>query len=218
MALDIRLCVTNLCHRSIVVEHIKSRISNSEIRLAYFYCSRNPAEPERTQPAAILSCIIKQFCFPENGEPIRNAVLESHFRAAGIVDRSTALDVNQCERLIAALVDDLNTFIIVDGLDECDKADSQVLLWTFSRIMHTSTRGLKVFYSSRYEWAFMNHFTQIATTMIELPIEKNAMDLQSYVEAQVHKAIKMRMLLKGQVPPSLEQEINQVLVQGADGM
>lgn len=87
----------------------------------YFYCVRNPTEPERAKPDAILRSLVGQLSYLLPGqailEPIWNfyQVRKKDAFATGPLtpEESTALiiDLSQYRGL---------TTIIIDALDECD--------------------------------------------------------------------------------------------------
>ncbi|KAF2085015.1 hypothetical protein K490DRAFT_47935, partial [Saccharata proteae CBS 121410] len=102
---------------------IDSLVYNGRTRrplCAYFYCKKNPAEPERSNPDEILRCLLKQLCASTSKEPIRGEILEND-----------------------------PAVIIVDALDECDQVRRHELLEALDSIIQDSTNLTKVFVSSR---------------------------------------------------------------------
>ena len=120
--------------------------------LAYFYCMRNPAEPERARGEAILASIVRQLASAGPGEPILPPVLDEYQDAIdGIVEfGDMAWTMEELERLLLNLSGNYPTVtVVLDALDEVDQSDRQDLLDVLGRLVRESPNIVKIFISSR---------------------------------------------------------------------
>ena len=183
----------------------------------YFYCTRNPAEPERAIPHKILGSLVRQLaCSPSDApilEPVRDLYKdrEQNGFAAGplTLEESTALTIELSEgRPLTA--------IIIDALDECDLSSRGDLLEALSRIIHDSRGLVKILVSSRADADIVSHFSECLNLRIEA--SQNQDDIEYYIDFQVEDLVKRKNLLYGNVSKELKQTIQTVLREQAQGM
>lgn len=94
----------------------------------YFYCSRNAAEAERSDPAIILGSIVRQLASLQPGLPLLSPVIEK-WKKKGQGFSSKGLQVEESCDLILELIEEYPiTTIVIDALDECDIEKRQCLL------------------------------------------------------------------------------------------
>jgi hypothetical protein len=124
-----------------------------ESLVAYFYCSRSTAEPERAQPAEILSALLRQLASSKPDVPIRDAVAKEYEDRKKKADEDCSqpkkLTVKDCTELILQLNAERPAMIIIDALDECNNETRHELLEALDRIISQSDKLVKVFVSSR---------------------------------------------------------------------
>ena len=142
---------TRLISRTIDVMRNESTPNTSPV--AFFYCARSTAEPERGKPVEVLGAIIKQLCSSDPDESIRNSVATEYAARIRKADydysRIRKLSVEDCTRLILELTKDSPATIIVDALDECDEETRYELLEALDKIIADSLEVVKVVVSSR---------------------------------------------------------------------
>lgn len=183
----------------------------------YFYCTRNPAEPERSQPDAILRSLVRQLSSrnPEEAilEPVRRIYKAREKRGFGAgpltLKESTALiiELTQSRQL---------TTIIVDALDECEEVSRRGLLDIFKEILQTSSGLVKILVSSREVGDII--YKLDGCLNLEILASKNRADIIRFVDWGVDDLVETRQLLSGKVSDELRQEIKQVLCEKAGGM
>lgn len=120
--------------------------------LAYFYCMRNPAEPERGLGQAILASLVRQLASVSSRGPILPAVLAEYVDAIdGMAEfGDMAWTMEELERVLFDLLGEYPTVtLVLDALDEVNGDDRQELLDILSRLLQESPNILKVFISSR---------------------------------------------------------------------
>ena len=142
---------TRLVSRIIDVMRNESTPNRSPI--AFFYCARSTAEPERGKPVEVLGAILKQLCSSEPDEPIRNSIAREYAARIRKADydysRIRKLSVEDCTGLILELTKDNPATIVVDALDECDEQTRYELLEALDKIIADSLEVVKVVVSSR---------------------------------------------------------------------
>ena len=183
----------------------------------YFYCTRNPAEPERATPDAILRSLVRQLaCSSSDGtilEPVRELYTsreENGFAAGPLtLDESTAL-------IIELTQDRPLTTFIVDALDECDLSSRGELLDALSRILQDSCSLVKILVSSRADADIVCHFSDCPN--LQIKASQNQEDIENYVHSEVEYLINRKKLLRGKVPEDLKQRIASYLREQAKGM
>lgn len=121
--------------------------------MAFFYCSRSTAEPERAKPVEILSALLRQLSSSKPEIPIRDAVAKEYQirkkKAEEDCSPLKKLTIKDCTDLILQLNTERPAMIIIDALDECDEATRHELLESLDKIVSQSESLIKVFVSSR---------------------------------------------------------------------
>lgn len=206
--------------RTIVLENMLDERSRQPLAapVAFFYCARNPAEPERSDPSEILRAILRQLCSSAKNEPIREPILNEYERrkenSAGDFPRT--LDEKDCLKLILMLTADNPATIVIDALDECDPKRRYKLLNGLRIIVQQSVNLVKIFVSSRDNRDIISQLDDVPTIFINA--SENSEDIQRFVESEVGRAINERRLLYGKVEAELRARIIGVLTAGAQGM
>ena len=106
------------------------------------------------------------------------------------------------------------TYIIIDGLDECEKQARQEVLNILKRISALSSVSVLTYFSCRDEDELLRSLHQYPR--IHLRAEALDCDIKSFVEGSVRSRIESgRLKIQN---PKLENHIVQELVQKAQGM
>lgn len=154
--LSLYLCTTSLTLsdsiRSTVINSILENYSDSSASpIAFFYCVRNAAEPERATPVEIMGALLRQLASSKPDVPIKEPVAKEYEsrkkKAEEDCSKLKKLTIEDCTRLIIELTRDNPGMIIIDALDECDENDK--LLEALDEIVSKSAEVVKVFVSSR---------------------------------------------------------------------
>ena len=183
----------------------------------YFYCTRSAAEPERSNPDAVLASILRQLSCVKPDAPLLGPVIE-RYKRQGEGFKSKGLDLDDCRDLIIRLIEDYSmTTIVVDALDECDPLTRQSLLDAFEHILKESAGLVKIFVSSRND-------QDIVCTLRDYPnmnisSDKNAADIESYVKTETMRLVKKGQLLRySRAKETMTASIIEQVSGGADGM
>ena len=183
----------------------------------YFYCARNAAEVERSDPAVILGSIVRQLACMQPGLPLLPPVVEK-WKKKGQGFSSKGLQVEESCELILELIEHYPiATIVIDALDECDPDKRQVLLDALESILQDSIGLVKIFISSRDD-------QDIVCTLREYPnldivSNRNTADIEAFVRTETERLVKKRRLLRN----SNAKEVLKALIidqvsKGADGM
>lgn len=214
-----RLCWFQLTKhiRSLVVdEMIEERKQNPlAANLAYFYCTRDTAEPKRANPTEILRSIVRQLSCLNSQTPIRKPVINKwNERVEGESDHG--LEVEECIDLLLDLTRDNPAVICIDALDECDLGTRKQLLDAIGKVIDYSEQIVKVFVSSRREADFLDYFDKWEA--LEISAKDNREDIENFIDDELRKSTKDKTLLNGKASDKLLSDIRGKLLDRADGM
>ncbi|KAF5499783.1 hypothetical protein CGCF413_v006068 [Colletotrichum fructicola] len=118
----------------------------------YFYCSRNPAEPGRSDPPRILASIVRQLSTSSSSSSVLEPAVAVFTQREETAFASGPLHIDETKGLILQLLEkykDATVTIVIDALDECNPGTRDILLDTLEYLLNASACLLKVFVSSR---------------------------------------------------------------------
>ena len=180
----------------------------TEDNVSYFFCRYD--EEKSLAAKVVLGSLIRQ-------------ALESRIPSASVelkladLYRCSNPDVNDLEPLFCEIIaSSPKHFIILDGLDECSKGETDALLDVLARVFSESPHNLKLFIASRDSLdsdlrSRFDIFRQRSMKNKEVQL-----DIQTYIEETIREKFKNNHLVLGRV--ELLFEIRDVLVERADGM
>lgn len=183
----------------------------------YFYCSRSAAEPDRSDPDAILASILRQLSCVQPGKALLPPVIEKYERH-GEGFTSKGLRSDDSRNLIMTLTEAYSvTTIIVDALDECNPETRQSLLDAFEEILRESAGLVKIFFSSREDqdivWLLRDY------PNLNITSSRNTQDIESFVRTGTKKLVKNgRLLRNSQVRGEMQELVIDRVSEGAAGM
>lgn len=186
--------------------------------IAYFYCARDDAEPERANPDDILRTVLEQLSSSNSSLPIREPVVQAYkekkVEARGRTPEKLMRD--ETVEVILAILQSNPAIIIIDALDECDSARRQDLLLDIQKIIRESASLVKFFVSSRDDHDIVYRLADSPNLYIN--VKDNSKDIERFVHSEVTKAINYGKLLCSKVSKTLEDQIIQTLISKAEGM
>ncbi|MCJ1378529.1 hypothetical protein MMC17_001628 [Xylographa soralifera] len=185
--------------------------------VAYFYCARDAAEPERALPDEIMRTILEQLSL-DPCLPIRDSVVRAYEtkkrEARGRNPEKLSLD--ETVDVILALLETNPATIIIDALDECHAERRQDLLLAMQKIIRRSQNLVKFFVSSRDDHDIVYRLSESPNLYIS--VHNNSADIERFVHFQVSKAIEEERILCGKVSSTLKDHVIQTLNTKAEGM
>ena len=201
-----------------VIDDIQGRndLNPTLAPLAYFYCAREAAEPERADPEKILLSIARQLSGTDTTQPIREAARQMYdnHKQDGFDGKSLSLD--QTVALILDLLERTPATIIVDALDECDPNSRHELLDSFDEIIQKSANVVKILVSSRDDGDILCRLETSPNLYINA--KYNSADIKRFIRVEIALATKRKRLLSGRVSETLQNVIIESLERGAHGM
>ncbi|RSL79052.1 hypothetical protein CEP52_017570 [Fusarium oligoseptatum] len=183
---------------SMVVEDAEEAFQmNQTPAPVYFYCSRNPAEPGRSDPSMIAASIARQLSTPKAGGPLLEAAVEVYKRREADAFASGPLHLDESKSLILKLLEryqDATMTIVIDALDECNPATRGDLLDTLEDLLKTSPCLLKIFVSSRTDQDLVYKLDNYPN--LHLSSDCNSADIDLFVRSETRRLIDKGSLLR----------------------
>jgi hypothetical protein len=162
---------------SLVIDQLEKRDN-----VAYFYCMRNPAEPQRGRGDQILASLVRQLAGTAPDKPILSPVVDQYEDAiAGLGEfEDQAWTADESGRVLLELMGEYPAAtIVLDALDEVNQEDRQELLDILSSLLQDSPNPLKIFISSRDNYDIVTHFEGSPNVYIDA--EDNDRDISSFM-------------------------------------
>lgn len=182
----------------------------SSAPLAYFYCSRSSAEPERSNPDEIMRSILRQLTVSQgSSSTVREQVLQEFERRQAVarIDgfEIEKLQAAECARLILDTTAVNPATIVIDAVDEIESSLRHVLLSTLTQIVRDSLSVIKVFVTSRDDSNI--HVLLSDAVSLRITSKNTRRDMDDFVHQVISSAIQSRRLLSGAVSDHLKQEL-----------
>ena len=185
--------------------------------LAYFYCARNAAELERSEPEAIIRSIVRQMSIFTLDESIFMPVAQKYKEREENNFAAGTLRLDESIELIIKLTASYSrTIIVIDALDECNPETRYKLMGALTSIIQKGSGLVNIFVSSRDDGDIFLHLKNSPNLYIKA--SDNAEDICQYIQIEVRQAIANKRLLGGDVSPELSQEITETMMKQAQGM
>ncbi|KAL9043407.1 MAG: hypothetical protein Q9214_003406, partial [Letrouitia sp. 1 TL-2023] len=185
---------------------------------AFFYCSRNTAEPERSNPAAILASFVRQLSCVEPGGPLLDPVTKLYQQREIQGFASGPLRIDESITLLTQLVEYYQlTTIVIDALDECDPEKRFELMDALETLLRESPCLVKIFASSRDDQDIVYRLQDYPN--LEINANQNNDDIFSFVRAETRTLIQRRKILQySSQKKEMEEIITRKVSEGAKGM
>jgi hypothetical protein len=186
--------------------------------LAFFYCSRNTAEPTRSDPKLIMASLARQLSYDGPHQPLLQPAVQIYEEKEAQAFASGPLMTTESRDLIVRLTQHYpQTILIIDALDECSPEKRFELLGAFQTILQFSKNVVKIFISSRNDQDIVFHLKHHPN--LEIDSTRNSADIAHFVSSETQRLIQSGQLLRSS--PSCEEMrelIIQQVVKGASGM
>ncbi|KAI1860458.1 hypothetical protein JX265_009857 [Neoarthrinium moseri] len=167
---------------------------------AYFYCSRNPAEPERSDPACIMASIVRHLSSLGPGKPLLQPTISTYQSHEDEGFAAGSLGLKDSRDLLLQLLEKFPTAtIIIDALDECRTDTRRQLLDCLEYILLESTT--------------------LVYPGLELSSRLNSKDITYFVKSETDQLIARGQLLRSSTSRiELSAKIVEDVTDGAQGM
>ncbi|KAI1822615.1 hypothetical protein F4861DRAFT_550622 [Xylaria intraflava] len=204
---------------SLVIEDAQSSFQSRQAPPpAYFYCSRNPAEPGRSDAEKIIASIVRQLSSLGPGEPLLQPTVNTYDSQESYGFAADSLQLQEsCDLLMELLQNYPTAIIIIDALDECSPKTRQKLLDSLERVLRHPSALVKVFVSSRDDGDIVNKLRDYPS--LELSSNLNSVDISNYVEHETRSLVNQgKLLSSSRRRVELSQKISEEVSNGAQGM
>lgn len=193
---------------SSIVDMLQSNTVSHKPSVVYYYCDY--ALQRTLQAETILGTILKQFFVNDR---IPNE-LENKF-PRGYGEDAHSLDVNDLTDLVCMAIKTTSlTYLIIDGLDECEKSVRKEMLRFVDRPEGIASPDIKILITCRQEDQLLRSLQKVP--MIQLTPSALKDDIRLFVAASVRSRIVSKELTIRD--PDLADEISNELVNKAHGM
>ena len=188
--------------------------------LLTFYCQRNTAELQRSDPTEVLRAILKQLLC-HNPQWQDKSLTAKEYRRREIEaskdgSEVSCLDMSETTDQIVGIASEMPVTILIDALDECRSDQRHQLLGALDTLLEKSAHLVKVFVSSRDD---IDIVLRLKThPNIYINIDDNKDDIHRYIQFEIQRAQSDRRLLKGMVSPELKTLVSEILARKAEGM
>ncbi|KAL8655330.1 MAG: hypothetical protein Q9226_003086 [Calogaya cf. arnoldii] len=193
---------------SFVVDTLLTNAVSQNSRVVYYYCDY--ADQRTLQPERILGTILKQF-FVNGHIP---GALEKKFPRGYGEDRHTLNFDDLVDLVFLAIRQTALTYIIIDGLDECERDARKEMSRFVDRLQGIVSPTTKVFISCRQEDQILRSLQDVP--MIDLTPSALKDDIRLFVAASVSSRMTSGELRIRN--PDLAKDITDELVGKAHGM
>ena len=188
---------------------------------AYFYCTRNSAEVERSNPDEIMRCFLMQLAVRDGpSSTIHARVLQQYERRQAVAKADgfeiTRLQAIDCVRLILETTAANPAILVIDAVDEVQRSSLHVLLSALTHIVQKSLSVVKVFVTSRSDTNI--HGQLPGAVAMRIRMEHTRRDMDDFVFQQVSSLIQNRRIPNDIISESLRQEMVRALIAGAGEM
>jgi hypothetical protein len=188
------------------------------LRPAFFYCSRNTAEPARSDPGSILASIARQLANLNPFSALLPPVVKKYAEEEEQGNAAGTLDIDDARELILDLVSIYPvTFIMIDALDECPREGRATIIEFIKTVIRSSSNLVKFFISSREDGDIVFHLGGFPS--LRISSGKNQVDIEAFVKAETKRLVDSGSLLRhSQKQPQLMDEIISRVARDAEGM
>jgi hypothetical protein len=205
--------------RSIVIEDaFRDFEAKKSSPPAFFYCSRNTAEPARSDPEKILASLARQLSNLQPEQPLLQPAIALYKTKKQQGFASGPLRIEEsCDLILRLLGLYSLTVIVIDALDECNPDTRTDLLDALETILRESTNLVKIFISSRDDQDIVFQLKQYPN--LEISSESNYEDIESFVKTTAKELIRKGKLLKySSSKQDMEDLVTWRVTAGAAGM
>lgn len=188
-------------------DHVEQPSSSTK-NAVYFYCDY--ANPPTLQPVHIYRALLRQMFF--NGvmtDAIVNSVVETlRVNTNGLGEQKLINFISNAVQSYPGL------YVIVDGLDECERDVQHAVTNTLGRWLAFGYPLIKVLFTCREEGHLLTRLSDFGR--LQISYHASAADIKSYIAHAVASSLSSGDLTLHN--PSLKEEIISTLVTKAHGM
>jgi ankyrin repeat protein/DNA replication protein DnaC len=188
-----------------VVDDLNLDIQEKNTAVAYFFCRHDILESLKAR--TVIGSLARQLL----------RLIPDLSIAAGFLDETTpALDFEGLFSLLQQTIpSSFKAYFILDGVDECDDVERQILIQQIRKLQEIFALLLCVSTRLEVDNALGLRLEQFANPSV-ISIPDNNPDIESFISAELESCLQSRKLAIGD--PALILEIRNALLEGAQGM
>ena len=203
------------CLAHLVIEHIKSSIQHElGQQLAYFYTDGSEASRDTSLATTILRCLLEQLADLGSKTKLTKAVVNAHTEN---VTRGRLTEAESITPIQQFLNESSTTFIVLDGLDECNEKLFSNLMDSMTQLYENSEGRVRFFFCSRRLPDIEDRLKAFNPKRIDVS-EHNSKDIGTYIKQRVKKSTKDRRRLYQRGTQDQGKDVICVLQENAQGM
>ena len=186
--------------------------------LAYFYCSKNPAQVELSEPCEIMRNVVRQLAISNLSKRSINLAIMTEYEQRETKDKLEGFDVTRLSlkdsvRLVLEIIGSDPAIIVLDAIDEVQPESRYELIEALQNICRESSGVVKILVTSRDDNQVLGLLRDVST--IRINAECNRGDMENFVNHQVALAAKSCRLLGGDVSNELQKDLAEALTNNA---
>jgi ankyrin repeat domain-containing protein 50 len=195
---------------STIIDHMTQLYGDmAQGAFAYYYCSGTANTS--LSSSHILRSLLRQLGSTDEGSEILGSWKKEHSEHE-LTNKEAQLLLSDIIKLKGIA----QTTIIIDALDEIDKANFLQLVEVLENVINEGSGLVKVFVSSRPE----DHIESALRSWARIQINKEltAPDMEAYIDGRVHKELVLDPNVDASDCEALKKDVNTFLKERAGGM
>lgn len=186
-----------------IVDDLNIHIQNKKTPVAYFFCKHDISES--LQARTILGSLARQL--------LR---ITTDLDVAAELCNGTALDLDDVLNVLRrTLPSGYKAYFVLDGLDECDPSEREMLIQQLQELQKLLVLHLCIAYRVEASNALELSAERFTGTLFASIPDANP-EIEAYIDAELEGCLKSKKLVIGE--PTLIEEIEDALLKGAQGM
>ncbi|KAM0510824.1 hypothetical protein ACHAPE_010507, partial [Trichoderma viride] len=183
----------------------------SDTGFAYFYADRNRADHQ--DPVAILRSLVRQLCAPHDASSVDACVEDKYKERKRKGFAGHRLVAEECHELLLQLVRvQRETYLVIDGLDECNRETRHVLMNILDDLADKSGRPINIYIASRSDQDLRSRYQGGAH------LEVTANDNQADIEKFVIEKMKQSKFCCTKMTPTVREQVLKAFQDKSQGM
>ena len=187
----------------------------------YLYCANPDFERARRSSDDVMRSILRQLALDPTGQRKMKDFLCSEYErqvATASVDGLDLLKLRtqDCVRLILELAEHDPLTIVIDAIDTVRDNERHTLISALKGIILEADNVVKILITSRS--SNRTTIAPVADKQIQITSHETQQDMESFVNHVIDTAVTSKLLLEGEVSPTLRSMLIQALLDGSGEM
>ncbi|KAF9878883.1 hypothetical protein CkaCkLH20_03783 [Colletotrichum karsti] len=192
-------------------------------KVAYFYCKRSAAEPERQCPGHILGSVLRQLVSGTSSaqsqfqESLLQEFKQRREKAAKDGFRLRSLQPKESIEIVQGATKTNAIFLIIDALDEVEESQRLELVECLVSLARNSQEAVKIIVTSRHDTQIINLLSE--ARKVSICPGDNEKDVSLFIRHSIEERKRLKMgVLGGNPSREFEDELYDYLKRRTDEM